>query len=273
MPWIIYGTAWKKEQTSDLVVKAIQAGFRGIDTACQPKHYDETLVGEALQRVKALRIERESLFVQTKFTPLSGQDPRQVPYDENAPIASQVAQSFETSKKNLKTQYIDSLVLHSPMVPHSLLMSAWEAMERIQKDGGVRQLGISNCYDIEMMKQLYADATIKPAIVQNRFYQDTGYDTELRKWCADHGVIYQSFWTLTANAHILISKTIRSISQKYKKTQAQIFFRYLNQSHIVPLTGTCSEQHMIEDLNVFDFKLSSDELSKVGQLLNPQLRN
>jgi len=47
MPWLIYGTAWKKERTADLVVKAIQAGFKGIDTACQPKHYDEPLVGEA----------------------------------------------------------------------------------------------------------------------------------------------------------------------------------------------------------------------------------
>ncbi len=55
MPWIIYGTAWKKERTLDLVVKAIQAGFKGIDTACQPKHYDESLVGAALQRLNGYR--------------------------------------------------------------------------------------------------------------------------------------------------------------------------------------------------------------------------
>ena len=65
MPWIIYGTAWKKERTADLVVKAVQAGFKGIDTACQPKHYDEQLVGEALQRLKGNGIKRETLFVQT----------------------------------------------------------------------------------------------------------------------------------------------------------------------------------------------------------------
>ncbi len=52
LPWIIYGTAWKKERTADLVVKAIQAGFRGIDTACQPKHYNEPLLGVALNRLK-----------------------------------------------------------------------------------------------------------------------------------------------------------------------------------------------------------------------------
>ena len=114
MPRFIYGTAWKKEHTADLVVKAIQSGFKGIDTACQPKHYDESLVGAALHRLKDHGIERETLFLQTKFTPLSGQDPNQVPYDKNSPIDSQVVQSFETSKKNLQTHYVDSLILHSP---------------------------------------------------------------------------------------------------------------------------------------------------------------
>jgi len=268
MPRIIYGTAWKKDRTADLVVKAVQAGFRGIDTACQPKHYNEPLVGAALHRLKDHGIEREALFLQTKFTPLSGQDPRQVPYDKNFPVELQVAHSFEASIKNLQTEYVDSLVLHSPMAPHVLLMKAWNAMEKIQKTGGTRQLGISNCYDTEVLRSLYADANVKPAVVQNRFYQETGYDTNLRHWCSNHGVIYQSFWTLTANPHILASITIRAIAQKYKKTEAQIFFRYLSQSGIVPLTGTSSEQHMMEDLSIFDFELSFEDLKNVGLLLN-----
>ena len=268
MPRLIYGTAWKKERTADLVVKAIQAGFKGIDTACQPKHYDEPLVGAALHRLKDHGIEREALFLQTKFTPLSGQDPKQVPYDKNSPIESQVVQSFETSKKNLQTHYVDSLILHSPVAPHELMMKVWDAMETIQKTGGARQLGISNCYDTEVMRQLYADASVKPAVLQNRFYQETGYDADLRHWCSDHGVIYQSFWTLTANPHVLVSNIVRTIAQKYNKTEVQIFFRYLSQSGIVPLTGTSSEQHMREDLSIFDFELSSDDLKNVSHLLN-----
>jgi diketogulonate reductase-like aldo/keto reductase len=268
MPRIIYGTAWKKDRTADLVVKAIQAGFRGIDTACQPKHYNEPLVGEALQRLKNQGIQREALFLQTKFTPLSGQDPRQVPYDMNAPVELQVVQSFGTSKKNLQTEYVDSLILHSPVAPHGLLMTVWEAMEKIQKAGGARQLGISNCYDTEVFRSLYADANVKPAVLQNRFYQETGYDADLRHWCSNRGVIYQSFWTLTANPHILASNTVRTIAHKYKKTEAQIFFRYLSQSGIVPLTGTSSEQHMREDLGIFDFELSSEDLKNVSLLLN-----
>ena len=268
MPRIIYGTAWKKDRTADLIVKAIQTGFRGIDTACQPKHYNEPLVGVAIQRLKDHGIEREVLFLQTKFTPLSGQDPRHVPYDKNSPVELQVAQSFEASKKNLQTEYVDSLVLHSPMAPHALLMKVWNAMEKIQKTGGARQLGISNCYDTEVIRSLYTDANVKPAVVQNRLYQETGYDTNLRHWCSNHGVIYQSFWTLTANPQILASNTVRTIAQRYKKTEAQIFFRYLSQSGIVPLTGTSSEQHMREDLSIFDFELSSEDLESVGLLLN-----
>ena len=268
MPRIIYGTAWKKDRTADLVVKAIQTGFRGIDTACQPKHYNEPLVGTALQRLKEHGIEREALFLQTKFTPLAGQDPRQVPYEKNAPVELQIAQSFETSKNNLQTEYVDSLVLHSPMAPHTLLMKVWNAMENIQKTGGARQLGISNCYHTEVIRSLYADANVKPAVLQNRFYQETGYDANLRHWCTHHGVIYQSFWTLTANPHVLASNAVRTIAQKHKKTEAQIFFRYLSHSGIVPLTGTTSEQHMKEDLSIFEFELSSEDLKNMSLLLN-----
>ena len=267
MPRLIYGTAWKKERTADLVVQAIQAGFKGIDTACQPKHYNEPMVGEALNRLKDLGIQRDDLFLQTKFTPIDGQDPANVPYDKGSPVDEQVAQSFEVSIKNLQTDYIDSLVLHSPMFRHSETLKAWGAMEKVQKAGGVGQLGISNCYDLRIMKQLYTDATVKPAVLQNRFYRETRYDSELRLWCNDHGIIYQSFWTLTANPHILARDTIRSIAQAHGKTESQIFFRYLTQIGITPLTGTCSEQHMRDDLSIFEFELSAEELTRIGGLL------
>ena len=267
MPRLIYGTAWKKERTADLVVQAIQAGFKGIDTACQPKHYNEPMVGEALNRLKDLGIQRDDLFLQTKFTPIDGQDPANVPYDKGSPVDEQVAQSFEVSKKNLQTDYIDSLVLHSPMFPYPETLKAWKAMEAIHHAGGVGQIGISNCYDPDVMKQLYTDATVKPAVLQNRFYRETRYDSELRLWCNDHGIIYQSFWTLTANPHLLASDTVISIAKAHSKTESQIFFRYLTQIGITPLTGTCSEQHMRDDLSIFEFELSAEELTRNGGLL------
>jgi diketogulonate reductase-like aldo/keto reductase len=268
MPALIYGTAWKKERTEDLVVKALHAGFRGIDTACQPKHYDESLVGVGLQRMKAQGLEREDIYIQTKFTPLSSQDPVQLPYCSSSPLQEQVRQSFAVSLKNLQTHYVDGLLLHSPLESHEYTMQAWNALEEIHYQGEARQLGISNCYDLAVFKALYADASVKPRIVQNRFYKDTGYEKELREWCADNEVIFQSFWSLTANAHILNSDKVTMLADKYKKTAAQIFFRYLSQSAIVPLTGTTSEQHMREDLSIFEFILAPDELNDMSLLLN-----
>lgn len=267
MPPIIYGTAWKKEQTADLVELAVRNGFRGIDTACQPKHYNEQLVGVALKRIREKGIERDALFLQTKFTPLAGHDPNNIPYDKNVSLEQQVAQSFAVSLENLQTEYLDSLLLHSPFEPYSALMSGWRAMEAIQQSGGARQLGICNCYDLSLLKALYDDAAVKPAIVQNRFYRETGFDAALRRWCCEKGIVYQGFWVLTANPHILANTTIQAMAGKYGKTESQLLFRYLNQVNVVPLTGTSSVQHMQQDLNIFDFILTDKELELVSYLL------
>ncbi len=264
MPAIIYGTAWKKADTADLVEQALRAGFRGIDTAGQPKHYDEALVGVALQRVAQQGIPRELLYLQTKFTSLSGQDPARLPYDKSAPLDVQVAQSFASSQKNLQTDYVDGLILHSPLSTHAKTLRAWRAMESIQQAGGARQLGISNCYELTELQALYTDAHVKPAIVQNRFYKDTVYDAALRLWCSAHEIIYQSFWSLTANPHVLTSKTMQALSAQYHKTAAQVFFRLLHQLGIVPLTGTKSPQHLQDDLGIFDFVLATDDVEKLN---------
>jgi diketogulonate reductase-like aldo/keto reductase len=267
MPRIIYGTAWKKEQTEALVIEAVSVGFRGIDTACQPKHYNEAGVGAALQKLAEQGIKRESLYLQTKFTPLSGQDPKKIPYDKNASLTDQVLQSFEVSKSNLKTNYVDSLILHSPLFPFSDHMEVWKSMESIVESGGTLQLGISNCYDLKVLERLYTEAKIKPAVVQNRFYAETSYDSSLRLWCKDKGIIYQSFWSLTANPHILVNDTLKSLAVKYGRTTSQIFFRFLTHVGIVPLTGTTSETHMKEDMSLFDFELDADEVASINLLL------
>ncbi len=263
IPKIIYGTAWKKDSTAALVEQAIRLGFRGIDTACQPKHYNEAGVGDGLQQ----GVGRSELYLQSKFTPLNGQDPMNVPYDPEASLSEQVAQSFQTSLKNLQTSYLDCLVLHSPLASHPLTLQVWRAMEQIFDANGAKQLGISNCYDFQLFEQLYRDARIKPAVIQNRFYAQTGYDRTLRDFCNQHQVIYQSFWTLTANPHVLADKTLKSLAAKYQRSAAQLFFRYLTQIGIIPLTGTTSEFHMREDLAIFDFELDGDECGTVEKLL------
>jgi len=267
MPAIIYGTAWKKDRTAELVSQAVNSGFRGIDTAGQPRHYHEAGVGEALVSLANAGIRRDSLYLQTKFTPLNGQDPDNVPYDADAELAEQVRQSFASSLRNLNTDYLDSLILHSPIKPMSALMEAWRSMERIKLSGGARQLGISNCYDLETLQAVYNAAKVKPALVQNRFYGDSGYDTALRRWCRAQGIVYQSFWTLTANPQINSSLAVGRIAERYQCEPAQVLLRFVSQLGIVPLTGTSSAHHMSEDLAMFQFELSEAERDQVSNAL------
>lgn len=268
MPQLIYGTAWKKDKTAELVTLALSRGFRGIDTACQPKHYNEAGVGEAIQRALSKGVERKDLYIQTKFTPINGQDPFSIPYDRGAPLNEQVAQSFEVSKKNLGVSYVDGLILHSPLENFDRTMIVWQAFELIYNQGGTKQIGISNCYDLRFLKLLFEAAVIQPTIIQNRFYQETAYDHDIREWCQNNKIVYQSFWTLTANPHLLSSNEVQKAAQTHKKTPAQIIFRVLIDNGIVPLTGTCSDNHMQEDLEVLQFSLPNTTVQEITSLFS-----
>ncbi len=266
-PPMLYGTAWKKERTAQLVEQAIKQGFRGIDTACQPRHYNEAGVGEALEKLKRQNFPVQHLFIQTKFTPADGQDRSTVPYDPAASLPVQVHQSMAVSLKNLKRDVIDSLLLHSPMSTFDQTIEVWRGMEELKQKGLVRMLGISNCYDLSTLQLLYEQAAIKPSMLQNRFYSQTGYDKTLRKWCLEKNIQYQSFWTLTANGHILDNPVMQSIAANKNVTTPQLFLRFLIKQKIIPLIGTCSEKHMKEDLAVFDFDLSDSEMEQIKPLL------
>lgn len=267
IPGIVYGTAWKKEQTAALVEQALTLGFRGLDTAGQPKHYDEAGVGAGMARALPSGLDRQEIFLQSKFTPIDGQDPRRLPYDPKASLSEQVAQSFANSLRNLRTDYLDSLILHSPLPDRKALLEVWRALECIVEAGGARQLGISNLYDPEQLADLYQMARIKPAVVQNRFYAQTGYDREIREFCRRQGMLYQSFWTLTANAALLAHERVQDLARAYRRTPAQIFYRYLTQIGIIPLIGTTSTRHMQEDLAIYEFELLASECEKMRALL------
>jgi len=262
----LYGTAWKKDLTDDFVVEAVRLGFRGIDTACQPKHYREDLVGVALARLAKEGVPREQLWVQTKFTPLRGQDPNNVPYDARAPLRTQVEQSISKSLENLQTHRIDSLLLHSPLPTLEETLEVWEVFERAVDAGTVGQLGIANCYDTNSFMELYSRARVKPRVLQNRFYQQSGYDEELRALCLDLGITYQTFWTLTANPQILRAVAVKRAASRLKATPEQVLFRWLIQSGYQPLTGTTSSEHMQQDLEVTNLKLSDKEMTDIKVL-------
>ncbi|KDN40965.1 Aldo/keto reductase [Tilletiaria anomala UBC 951] len=212
MPKILYGTAWKGDATASLVRQAFRAGFRGVDTAGQRKHYREDLVGEGIALARReLGLKREDIWIQTKFTSVDGQDSTGfIPYDPQAPVAEQVWASFrhslyslnlspsvtidakgkkrETasgSKEGLNASstdvepqpYIDSYLLHSPLRSLEETAAAWAVLEELVLSGQVRQIGISNVYDPRIWAALRGMMTrVKPTVLQNRWHASTGHD-------------------------------------------------------------------------------------------------
>lgn len=266
-PTFIYGTAWKQNATAQLVKTAVSAGFRAVDTANQPKHYTEVLVGEALETLAAAGISRELLFVQTKFTPLDGHDQR-VPYDPHADLKIQVQQSFESSLRNLKSRYVDSFLLHGPYTYPGLGQADWEvwnAIEDVYRSGRARMIGISNV-NAGQLVALVEKANIKPMIVQNRCFAKRGWDRHVREICRTHGIMYQGFSLLTANPQVLQHPGVLSIAARLDVHPAQVIFRFAMQAGMVPLTGTTSLKHMKEDLRVYQIELTPDEVAFIESI-------
>ena len=264
LPSFMYGTAWKKEATAHLVQLAVMSGFRAIDTANQLIHYQESLVGEALQALEKQGIARESLFLQTKFTPLNGQDHR-TPYDASADLTTQVKQSFASSLVHLHTEYVDSYVLHGPYGRRSLRNAdreVWMAMEDLYRSGKTKMIGISNV-TAEQVAQLCAQATVKPMVVQNRCYAALGWDKDVREICRAHGVIYQGFSLLTANRDVLVDPEVRAIAKRLGTGPAQVIFAFAMHVGMLPLTGTTNPQHMREDLQAEQLSLSEEEIRRM----------
>ena len=267
IPSFMYGTAWKKEATTELVQLAVSSGFTAIDTANQIIHYHEALVGKALLALDAQGITRDSLFLQTKFTPVGGQDHR-TPYDASAGITDQVGQSFESSLEHLHTDYVDSYVLHGPYSRYGLGKEDWEvwkALEEIYQSGKAKMIGISNV-NAGQLKLLCDNAEIKPMVVQNRCYAVLGWDKEIREICQAHGIIYQGFSLLTANRDVLRDPEIWEIAKRVGTGPAQVIFRFAQQIGMLPLTGTTSQQHMQEDLQAETFELTPNEVTRVEMI-------
>lgn len=264
IPSFMYGTAWKKGTTAELVQLAVSVGFRAIDTANQLIHYQEALVGEALQALAKQGIKRDSLFLQTKFTSLDGQGGR-APYDPSADIATQVRESFDSSLAHLYTDYVDSYVLHAPYSRHGLGDEDWEvwgAMEELYQSGRTKMIGVSNITAAQL-GELCEKANVKPMVAQNRCFAVLGWDQEVREICQAYGVIYQGFSLLTANKDVLADREIQTIARGLSATPAQIIFRFAMQIGMLPLTGTTNEQHMRADLEAEQITLSSEEMERI----------
>jgi diketogulonate reductase-like aldo/keto reductase len=268
VPRILYGTAWKEQMTQSLTQLALQQGFRGIDTANQRRHYDETAVGRAISAsATSGLVVRENLFLQTKFTFRQGQDDR-LPYDPQAPIPLQVEQSFASSLEHLGTDVIDSYVLHGPTQRVGLAppdWAAWRAMEALHDSGRARMLGVSNV-TLEQLQRLCGEARVRPRFVQNRCYAVRGWDRGIRDFCKANDLVYQGFSLLTANRDVLAHAEMSRMAKRYDRTVSQIVFRFALDVGMMVLTGTADANHMRADLDVFDFALAPEDVARIEAL-------
>lgn len=147
-------------------------------------------------------------------------------------------------------------------------MEVYRECEKFVDEGRVKQLGISNLYNVNGLRKLYDDARHKPSVVQNRFHADTNFDHEIRQFCREKNIFYQSFWTLTANPQILAHPLVQQLAQERRATPAQIFFRFLMDIGLTPLTGTTNDKHMKEDIQVLGWhSLDHESVAKLKRLI------
>ncbi len=268
LPELLYGTAWKEDRTPALTEQALRAGFRGVDTANQRRHYFEAGVGQGLAAAyRAGVVTRAELFLQTKYTYERGQDHR-LPYDPAAPVATQVAQSMASSLEHLGTDHVDSYVLHGPAAGHGWTQpdaEAWAAMVKERDAGRTRLLGVSNA-SRRHLEQMAATGAETPAFVQNRCFARLGWDRDVRAFCAERRVVYQGFSLLTANPEVLHHPLVRRLAARERATPAQVVFRFARALGMLPLTGTTDPEHMTQDLASRDLALADDEARAIESL-------
>lgn len=266
VPRLLYGTAWKEDDTARLVGLALEAGFRGIDTANQRRHYHEAGVGEGIAPFLAAQ-GRDALFLQSKYTYARGQDHR-LPYDPAAPPPEQVHQSMRSSLEHLGVLWLDALILHGPERSDVLTATdraVWRAMEEEQQAGRTRLLGVSNVR-AEQLRALLDTASVPPSFVQNRCYASQGWDASVREICRENGIVYQGFSLLTANRSVWNDRRLYPVARRLGATPAQVILRFAWHLGILPLTGTTDPAHMKMDLEIGRLALGADEIALIEGL-------
>ncbi|CZT12940.1 uncharacterized protein RAG0_16585 [Rhynchosporium agropyri] len=259
---LLYGTAWKDERTTEFTLKAIEHGYRAIDTACQPRSYREDLVEKAIQMAFTCGIlkRREDIWIQSKFTTPGGHDVDAALYDLATSISEQVHTSVALSLTNLAHRetldpltdvgvYIDSVLFHSSYPQFKDTLVAWETLSTYVPHK-IRSIGVSNM-PLHILRQLYTVADIKPATVQNRFMAENKYDIPLRRFCHTRGISFQAFSILKDKldllGSVLIEKVAASIVPGISKGFALHLLVLGLGSYMRVVNGATTEEHLEEN--------------------------
>lgn len=179
-----------------------------------------------------------------------------MPYDPQASVTDQVHASITSSLHNLRSSdapgnagdaYIDMLILHSPLQTLAQTVEAWKAFESYVPHR-IRNLGISNC-TLPLLRDLSSQVSVQPAAVQNRFYAAARFDVPLRAFCRANDILYQSFWTLTANPELARSDPVQQLASHVKiSPAAALYCLVMGLGQTTVLNGTKNQARMTEDL-------------------------
>jgi diketogulonate reductase-like aldo/keto reductase len=226
------------------VISAIEAGYRSIDTAAS--YLNERAVGSA---IKAAGVAREELFITTKLW-------LQDASEQGALVA------FEKSIEKLGVDYLDLYLIHQPFGD---VYGAWRAMEKLYKEGRIRAIGVSNFYPDRLVDFILHNEIV-PAVNQietHPFFQRADY----QKLMADRGVQIES-WAPFAEGRneLFTNELLNSIAEKHGKSVAQVVLRWLVQRDVVVIPKSVRPDRMAENLDVFNFELSAEDMNLIASL-------
>ena len=252
IPAVGYGSYLSTEKNGVQTIKdALDAGYRYIDTAMFYRNEHE--IGQA---VSEYGIDRKELFICSKVWPT------ELGYDKTTA-------SFEQSCKALGTDYLDMFLIHWPRADSSdgwerPLIDGWRAMERLYKDGRVRAIGLSNFLP-HHIRVLLKEAEIRPVIDQLELH--VGYMQEYTLAYLREQDILPQAWSPLGRGRVLGDSRISALAQKYGVTNAQVLLRFLVQRGIPVIPKASSPQRMRENLDIYGFELTEDEISFLSCIL------
>ncbi len=232
------------EECENSVIEAIKSGYRLIDTAASYKN--EVAVGNA---IKKCGVPREELFITTKVWV------EDVTYEKTK-------KAFYKSLEKLQLDYLDMYLIHQP---YNDVFGAWRAMEELYEEGKIRAIGVCN-FSPDRLVDLSINSKIKPAINQietHPFCQQI----EPHKILKDENIQHQSWGPFAEGKEgIFENELLKSIGKKYNKSIAQVILKWLIQRDIVAIPKSVKIERMVENINIFDFELSNEDMSKIATL-------
>jgi diketogulonate reductase-like aldo/keto reductase len=225
-------------KTSDVVLAALEARYRHIDTASA--YGNEENVGAA---IRMSGLPRESIFVTTKLWNSDHGNPER---------------ALDTSLRKLKMDYIDLYLIHFPVRQRR---QSWRALEALQKKGKTRSMGVSN-FTIAHLSELLAESETVPAVNQVEFHPYL-YQQDLLAFCRAKGIVVEAYSPLTHGERLKDPKLV-AIAKKYlspeAKSTAQILIRWALQHGLVVLPKSSNRRRIFENADVFDFEISEDDM-------------